>query len=1087
MRRLSRRATAAARIAIVIGLIAMAAAAEHPCLLFRAADIPALQERAAREPWRTMASNVLAQLPTLTVDPTAEYAVRCERIAEIASAAALAWLVDPPGRPAHLALLAEDLDRLAPLLAERDLRHPDDWPQNVPLARACFQGLLALDLVRDDLPAARREAIERAIDGIVGSLSRTAFVSSRWACAGAWARYRGDVAAFAEAKAQYRRFLDSEITPGGVIATGPYYAVARYLASGRDQKWLFMDILEAAGEDDYYDAPRYRHAHEWLMGYAFTPDGREWSFGDTDPDEQPTQWVSWCAAFWRTPRFGVEAGRLAAWRVGDAQPFGDFATYVLMDRAMPTPRAPESRVFPDGGAWLLERGAPPRGLGVALWSPIEAVGGPDGHAHKDVNAIHLVGYGKHLLRNTGYAGWDEGAYGADWAYIHDQAIGNNVALIDDVDHVDVRGGGIIESLVGGMVEYARADSGPALPNGKHRRDLLLVQPEPGAPGYIALVDEVAPAVGAGRAVIALHPASAAVSSAEAGRDYAWDLGDGVGLSILLATPPDAVALRDGALAGAAGLLGRCLVSTYACVGGRGIVTLIQPSDATDPVRPMARLAGPAWTGARLRAGDGVEDLVIESDGVATLAEGGLRGRGPHGVVAHAIGRARRLVLPCRHAAAPRRRRFRGLGAGHDADGRLGGRRARGRRGRDRPATARHHRRPCRWRACRAHRSWRRMDRHPDRRRCPCAGDRSRAAPRGGRAMTTDAPIRTAIIGLGRAGWEIHVAGLRGRDDYRIVACVDPEPERRREAELIAGCRAYASVDELLAAPHGAELAIVCTSSDTHVPLAIRLLDAGLHVLAEKPMATGPEQAAHMVAAARAARTFYAVHQNLRFGAEFRQLRRLIASGAVGEPFLVKLAWTSFARRNDWQTLRRFGGGTLNNSGAHALDLCVVLMDAPIVDVWADLRAVATAGDAEDHAKLMLRGANGRVIDVELSSGMAAEQRGWQVFGRLGSIVRDGDAFVVRSLDPRELPPLEVQPTLAVPGRRYGVVGGEELRWREERVPAAPPEMALDLYAELWRAIRRGAPFEITLDQLAEQMRINALARAASRAARPAAR
>src|SRR5687768_1368532 len=100
---------------------------------------------------------------------------------------------------------------------------------------------------------------------------------------------------------------------------------------------------------------------------------------------------------------------------------------------------------------------------------------------------------------------------------------------------------------------------------------------------------------------------------------------------------------------------------------------------------------------------------------------------------------------------------------------------------------------------------------------------------------SDGPIRTAIVGLGRAGWGIHVAGLKDRNDFKIVTCIDPEAERRKEAEDTLGCRTHADWKEFIKNPADAELVIIATASGMHVPMSIDALKAGLHVLTEKPM------------------------------------------------------------------------------------------------------------------------------------------------------------------------------------------------------------------------------------------------------------
>ena len=146
----------------------------------------------------------------------------------------------------------------------------------------------------------------------------------------------------------------------------------------------------------------------------------------------------------------------------------------------------------------------------------------------------------------------------------------------------------------------------------------------------------------------------------------------------------------------------------------------------------------------------------------------------------------------------------------------------------------------------------------------------------------DGPIRTAIVGLGRAGWSIHVNGLKDRADYKITVCIDPEEERRKEAEQLLGCRTFADWKQFLKDPGDAELVIIATASPMHVPMSIDALKAGLHVLSEKPMAVNLKEAALMIKAARKAKALYTVHQNYRCQAELHQALEVINSGILAK-------------------------------------------------------------------------------------------------------------------------------------------------------------------------------------------------------------
>src|SRR6202035_812029 len=103
--------------------------------------------------------------------------------------------------------------------------------------------------------------------------------------------------------------------------------------------------------------------------------------------------------------------------------------------------------------------------------------------------------------------------------------------------------------------------------------------------------------------------------------------------------------------------------------------------------------------------------------------------------------------------------------------------------------------------------------------------------------TSSDPVRVAIAGLGRAGWSIHAMGLKPREGFKIVAAIDREADRLKEAETtFPGCRGYKEWSDFLNEPNGAELVIVATQSSLHGPMAIEALNAGLHVMVEKPMA-----------------------------------------------------------------------------------------------------------------------------------------------------------------------------------------------------------------------------------------------------------
>jgi len=115
-------------------------------------------------------------------------------------------------------------------------------------------------------------------------------------------------------------------------------------------------------------------------------------------------------------------------------------------------------------------------------------------------------------------------------------------------------------------------------------------------------------------------------------------------------------------------------------------------------------------------------------------------------------------------------------------------------------------------------------------------------------MNQSIPIRAAVIGLGRAGWNIHVRTMSNREDFQVVAVADPNKERQQQAKEELSAEAFDDISSLLKSSD-AELVVVATASSDHANHSIEALDAGRHVLTEKPMSTSLEDADRMLEAA----------------------------------------------------------------------------------------------------------------------------------------------------------------------------------------------------------------------------------------------
>ena len=336
------------------------------------------------------------------------------------------------------------------------------------------------------------------------------------------------------------------------------------------------------------------------------------------------------------------------------------------------------------------------------------------------------------------------------------------------------------------------------------------------------------------------------------------------------------------------------------------------------------------------------------------------------------------------------------------------------------------------------------------------------------------PVRVGIAGLGRSGWGIHAETIaRLSDRFRVVAVADDAPARRREAQARFGCQAHASVESLVH-DRAVELVVVATPNHLHAGHAIAALRAGRDVLCEKPMAGSGAEARTMIEAARTTGRLLTVFNNRRFDPHFLQVRRVVDSGVLGRIVQVRLAVHQFTRRWDWQTLREYGGGMLNNIGAHFLDLLLSFFPGGgVPDAWCHLDRVLTLGDADDHCVVSLRQPGCPLVQLELTNACALPQDNWLIMGSRGTLGGTFDALRWRVADVDRLPPRTLQRSPQSAERTYN---RDTVTWQDHQW-AVPPEQSTNhwqqdqFYRRLHGTLRRGQPLAVTPDSVLRCLRL----------------
>lgn len=264
-------------------------------------------------------------------------------------------------------------------------------------------------------------------------------------------------------------------------------------------------------------------------------------------------------------------------------------------------------------------------------------------------------------------------------------------------------------------------------------------------------------------------------------------------------------------------------------------------------------------------------------------------------------------------------------------------------------------------------------------------------------MAQSDTIRVGFIGFGRMG-EGHARSLRETGKFELASVCDVTPSRR-EAAAVMGMHATDDLTAFL--DTDVELVFVTTHSVTHHPMAVAALQAGKHVVVEKPMAMNAPEALEMVQAARDARRMLTVFHNRRWDPDYRKVKKVVREGVIGEPFLVEnrtagsgpaVGFGTPDFQQEWRVTRAMGGGTIYDFGPHWVDQVLDLVPSRVVQVSAEVRHFKW-GDADDFFDIHMRFENRCRATASKCDLAYVSWPKWIVLGTAGSIKHEQETLV----------------------------------------------------------------------------------------------
>lgn len=250
-----------------------------------------------------------------------------------------------------------------------------------------------------------------------------------------------------------------------------------------------------------------------------------------------------------------------------------------------------------------------------------------------------------------------------------------------------------------------------------------------------------------------------------------------------------------------------------------------------------------------------------------------------------------------------------------------------------------------------------------------------------------APINTGIIGFGASGKFFHAPFIHAHPGYRLHTIVE---RTNKEAQLIyPDVRSVSTADELFNDP-AIELVVITTPNDSHFSLAYAALQAGKHVIVEKPFTSTSFEASELIRIGRLHNKLVTIYHSRRFESDYLTIKEVIAGRRLGDI----VEFESFFDRyrpnpnpKKWKETPSAGIGLLYDLGSHLVDQALDLFGFPD-SVTADIRAFRELSQVDDYFVIRLDYIS-HIVVLKASSFVLKEGPRYKIHGRLGSFIKYG--------------------------------------------------------------------------------------------------
>jgi scyllo-inositol 2-dehydrogenase (NADP+) len=341
-----------------------------------------------------------------------------------------------------------------------------------------------------------------------------------------------------------------------------------------------------------------------------------------------------------------------------------------------------------------------------------------------------------------------------------------------------------------------------------------------------------------------------------------------------------------------------------------------------------------------------------------------------------------------------------------------------------------------------------------------------------------APLRVGLIGFGLAGAAFHAPLVSAVPALRLASIVTSNPDRARQAgERFPGARVLPDTDALFAAAGDHDLVVVASPNRFHVSHGLGALEAGLHLVVDKPVAASAAGARRLARAAVERGLVAAAFHNRRWDGDALTVRRLLAEGRLGKLLRFESRferWRPDVDAARWreQPDPEDAGGVLFDLGSHLIDQVLWLLGPP-THVYAEVSSRRPGALVDDDVFVAMDHDDGVRAHLWMSQASAQPGPRFRLLGSSAAYVKhglDGQEAAMRAGERPDAPGFGREPP-----ERWGALGTEDA---SEPVETEDGRY-VSFYEAIVEAIRDGAPPPVPLDDAIAGLEVLEAARASA--------